>query len=70
MVEISQSCHEKGAYVFDAMLKSIDGIHAEVLACSSSLLCALAIVLTVERHGEEFRGMALCPGKSHFYRFN
>ena len=51
------------------MLRSVDSVTTEISAPLTSRLGPKAKILTAEVHGDEVRGLALCPGKVIRYVF-
>lgn len=51
------------------MLRSVDSLRTEISGPLTSLLGSKAKILTAEVHGDEVRGLALCPGKVIQYVF-
>lgn len=51
------------------MLRSVDSVTTEISAPLTSRLGPKAKILTAEVHGDELRGLALCPGKVIRYVF-
>jgi hypothetical protein len=51
------------------MLRSVDSLRTEISGPLTSRLGSKAKILTTEVHGDEVRGLALCPGKVIQYVF-
>ena len=51
------------------MLRSVDSLTTEISGPLTSRLGPKAKILTAEVHGDEVRGLALCPGKVIRYVF-
>ena len=51
------------------MLRSVDSLRTELSAPLTSRMGPKAKILTAEVHGDEVRGLALCPGKVIRYVF-
>ena len=51
------------------MLRSVDSLRTEISGPLTSRLGSKAKILTAEVHGDEVRGLALCPGKVIQYVF-
>jgi hypothetical protein len=51
------------------MLRSVDSLRTEIYGPLTSRLGSKAKILTAEVHGDEVRGLALCPGKVIQYIF-
>ena len=51
------------------MLRSVDSIRTEISGPLISRMGPKAKILTAEVHGDEVRGLALCPGKVIRYVF-
>ncbi|WP_250395685.1 hypothetical protein [Synechococcus sp. MU1655] len=51
------------------MLRSVDSLRTELSGPLTSRMGPKAKILTAEVHGDEVRGLALCPGKVIRYVF-